>query len=129
MTAPEERMQILRMVSEGKLTAEEAADLMTELDQTQTGGATRSASSHLGEGKARWLRIYVTDGRSGKNNINLRIPLSVAKTGLKVAGRYSPQLEGLDMAELARLFDEGERGPIVDVADDDGNQKVQIYLE
>ena len=50
----EERLQILKMVQEGKVTAEEGARLLEAVEAPDTGVETSGQP-------ARWLRIRVTD--------------------------------------------------------------------
>ncbi len=127
-THDDERLRILRMVEEGKLTPEDAARLLEalkEADDTPP-SPTAAAPGH----KARWLRIRVTEGDGTRVNVNL--PVGLVKAALKVAQRYG----GLDetaAGDIMRALEEaiaaGESGRIVEVMDQEDGDRVEIYLE
>ena len=145
MTDPLAR--VLKLVAEGRLTAEEAAPIIDALDgrnqgsswsgfagdegprQTATGtgagsGAGPGASpgaSRAGD-RPRWARIEVRE--SGRRVVDLRIPISLGRFALsRVPGLSSEQV-----AEVEEAVVSGARGPILDVEDPDGDG-VRIVLE
>ena len=71
MTTTEERMQILNMVAEGIISADEGAKLLAALEPEKQ-GATRPTVS--GPSTPRWFRVRVTDLETGKNKVNARKP-------------------------------------------------------
>lgn len=127
----EERIQILKMVGEGKLTPEEADILLDELEAVS---ATEKKSGSLPalpeqNRQAKWLRIRVVEAGGTKPVVNMRVPFSVARMGLKIAGRYTPELEGIDLDEIGRLFASGEDVPLIEVNNERKNETVQISVE
>jgi hypothetical protein len=134
MATNEERIQILKMVQEGKISPDEAAQLLEALEES--GGKNQPAGSEsvlpdpqaLGR-KPRWLRVRVTDSNSGRSRVNVRLPISMVNIGLKMGARFSPELEGLDGQELMQMIESGEIGQIVDVQDDDDGEHVEVFLE
>lgn len=123
MVTSEERIKILKMVDDGKITAEEAAKLLKAL------GKQQRRRPGFSEGGARWLRIRITDFDSGKSSVNVTLPLNMVNVGLKMGARFLPELEGLDLAELAEALREGTTGKIVDVIDEEDRQHVEVYIE
>lgn len=133
MATAEERIKILQMVQEGKISAEEASLLLEALEESarKDTGLERSGeaifhdtpeSGRLGR-KPRWFRVRVTDSDSGRPRVNVRLPLSMVSIGLKMGSKFSPEIEGLDANELMQMIEAGEIGQIVDVMDDkDGEQ-------
>ena len=119
----EERARILQMISEGKITAEEGAKLLNALR-----GAT-PASQRPREGAARWFRVRVTDMATGRTKVNVNLPLSLVKAGIKMGARFSPDVEELDWEELVATIQEGALGKIVDVEDEEGGEKVEVFVE
>jgi len=93
MTTVEERMQILKMIEEGKISAEEGAKLLQALAGKSE---KRRTSSTLAGSEARWLRVRVTDLDTGRNTVNVNIPMSLVTVGLKMGARFAPDVEGLD---------------------------------
>ncbi len=133
MATAEERIQILKMVQEGKISAEDAAQLLEALedgDKTQVGRNETTPTDPQVLGRPpRWLRVRVTDSDTGRSRVNVRLPISMVKIGLKMGTRFSPEIEGLDTNELVRLIEAGEIGQIVDVQDDKDGEHVEVFLE
>lgn len=129
MVSTEERMRILMMIQEGKISASEGAQLIEALDdlsKSTTPSGSRSAESTR---KPRYLRVLVTDTNSGKTRVNVRLPVSLINSGLRMGARFAPEIEGLDIQDLNTWLSTGEVGQIVDVFDEDGGEHVQVFLE
>ena len=75
MTSVEERMKILKMIEEGKISADEGAKLLATLAE----GRRSSLDSKLprGPGAPRTLRVRVTDIASGRSKASVQIPLAL----------------------------------------------------
>ncbi len=132
----DERLQILKMLEEGKITAEEASKLLEALKTAETtddSGDSRVQAAWKTPGKkARWLRIEIKE-RNG-NRVHIKLPLVVVKAALRlgghlnVAGFDSDELGPEVMAELEEALREGEAGVLIDVVEEDGDH-VQIFME
>ena len=125
MAIKEERMQILKMIEAGTISAEEGAKLLAALDE---GSSKRERIESLG-GKARWMRIRVTDLKSGNAKVNVNLPMGLVNVGLKMGARFAPDLENVDLDEIIASIKEGAQGKIVEVEDDEGDERVEIYVE
>ncbi|HET7011517.1 MAG TPA: hypothetical protein VFI11_12150 [Anaerolineales bacterium] len=123
MTTSEERLKILKMVEEKKITPEEAARLLAALAR---GERRRQAAGDL---ESRWLRVRVTDVHSGKPSVNVTIPMRLVNVGLKVGARFIPDVEGIELGELANALRQGMSGKVMDVVDEEEGQRVEIYVE
>lgn len=126
----EELATVLRLVSEGKLTPEEAAPIVEALSRAEAPAARepRSAStppgrsSGRGQTKGRRMRIRVSEG--GRSVVDVRVPLAFAT----MAARMVPGIPD-SYAELIRqAVETDEVGPIVDTEDDQGDA-VLISIE
>ena len=139
MAINEERMKILKMVAEGKITAEEADQLLEALEESErTSGGGRpgvppvppAPEPPLSSGrKPRWLHVRVTDTNTGRARVNVRLPVSMINIGLKMGSKFAPEVEGLNMEDLMRMIELGEIGQIVDVHDEEDGEHVEVYLE
>ncbi len=133
MIRGEERMKVLRMVEAGKITAEQATQLLEALDEAPTGPKGAPAGSGGPAVPAniagRWFRVRVTDSDTGKVRVNVRLPVGVVNAGLKMGMRFAPQVEGLDLDSLSAMINSGEVGQIVDVFDDKDGEHVEVYIE
>jgi len=125
MTTAEERQRILKMVEERGITAEEADELLDALDEAKAEGEPSSE----GAGPPRWFRVRVTDLQSGKNKVNVNIPLSLVDVGLKIGARFAPDMEGFDFAQVAEAIRQGVQGKIADIEDVEDGERVEIYVE
>ena len=78
----EERKKILEMLSEGKITAEEADRLLSAVADNNARNSGGSARKEL-----KYLRIMVEPGPDSKSpdRVNIRVPLKLIKAGLKLA--------------------------------------------
>lgn len=125
MASVEERMKILKMIEEGKLSAEEGTKLLSALSERR-GPTPRMPGM---PGPARWLRIRVTDTRSGRSKASVQIPLALVDAGLKIGAHFAPQVEGVDMSNVMEALRSGVTGKIIDVTDDEDGEHVEIYVE
>jgi hypothetical protein len=125
MASAEERMKILKMIEEGKLSAEEGTKLLAALS------AKRSLSPRAPgmPGAPKWLRIRVTDTRSGRSKASVQIPLALVDAGLKIGAHFAPEVEGVDMTNVMEALRSGMTGKIIDVTDDEDGEHVEIYVE
>ncbi|MEA4907173.1 MAG: hypothetical protein GYA17_03095 [Chloroflexi bacterium] len=124
MATPEDRLRILRMVQEGKVTPEEGSQMLEALED-----ANRPDAQPASGKPARWLRVRVTDTNSGKLRVNVRMPISLVTTGVKMGARFSPEVEGLDMAQLMEYVRAGRTGQIVDLFDDVDGEHIEVIIE
>jgi len=132
MVTEEERIKILKMLQEGKLSAEEAAQLLEALEapRTAAGAETRGEGHPAGSPKGgRWFRVRVTDTNTGKTRVNVRLPVSLITAGMKMGARFSPEVQGLDMDQLVQFIRSGETGQVVDVFDDEDGEHVEVFIE
>jgi len=123
MVTSEERLKILKMVEDGKISAEEAAQLLKALNKQER------RRTPTAEGDARWLRVRITDLDSDRASVNVNLPINMVNVGLKMGARFIPEFEGLDLEELADALRQGLTGKIVDVVDEEDGQHVEVYIE
>jgi hypothetical protein len=131
--------RVLRLVAEGRLTAEEAGPILDALGAARDLGDTahklrdtarqlheasggESATPAGGTSSPRFARIEVRD--SGKRVVDLRIPISLGRFAL---GRI-PGLSAQNISDVEQAVASGSHGPILDIEDADGDG-VRIVLE
>jgi hypothetical protein len=129
MASSEERMKILKMIEEGKLSAEEGTKLLTALNDRRPPGPPRPPGMPGMPGAPRWLRIRVTDVRSGRSKASVQIPLALVDAGMKIGAHFAPEVEGVDMSNVLEAVRSGMTGKIIDVTDDEDGEHVEIYVE
>ena len=125
-----ERMKILKMIEEGKISAEEGAKLLSALNQGRRGIGIPTPPRPPGmASSARWLRIRVTDTRTGRSKASVQIPLALVDAGLKIGAHFAPEVEGVDMSNVMDALRAGVTGKIIDVVDEEDGEHVEIYVE
>jgi hypothetical protein len=129
----EEKMRVLKMIQEGKLTPEEGMQLLDVLDEgTPVEAASKAARAEKTPARAeggRWFHVRVTDLETGKVRTNVRVPIGIVSMGMKMGARFAPQVEGIEFDKLSEFITEGVTGQIVDVTDSDDGEHVEIYIE
>ena len=124
MATTEERMKILKMIDEGKITAEEGAKLLSTL--TECRKSVAKPSLRTSASGARWLKIRVTDMVTGKSKATVNLPLSMVDAGLNIASKYAPDIA---FEELVEAINAGAEGKIIDVQDEVDDEHVEIFIE
>jgi len=130
MVMSEERLRVLKMLQEGRISAEEATQLLEALESSRSAAVSRIPEPPAAFGRrGRWLRVRVTDTDSGKTRVNVRLPLNVVEAGMKMGMRFSPEIQDIDPAQLMAVINSGEIGNIVDVFDEQDGEHVEVFIE
>jgi hypothetical protein len=122
MATSEERMQILKMVADGKISAAEGAKLLKALEE-----GSRPKPPPTPE--PRWFKVQITDLTSGKDKVNISIPMGLVNAGIKMGARFTPEMEGVNFDEVVAAIKGGAHGRIVDMTDEAEGERVIIYVE
>ncbi|MBI9049381.1 MAG: hypothetical protein JEZ00_08175 [Anaerolineaceae bacterium] len=128
MTTSEERLKILTMIQEGKISAEEGLELLNTLS-TMGSEANQAQESGSFRKSARWLRVRVTDTNTEKTLVNVRLPISLMNAGMKMGAKFAPEIDGVDMNLITSAIRDGEIGKIVDVFDEKDGEHVEVFLD
>jgi len=131
MPTSEERMRVLRMIAEGKISAEEGARLLKALEKSSKKPGRRPSSGPspaVDENGGRWMRLRVSDTGSGRTKVNMTLPLGLVSMGLQVGARFVPEVNNLDVQQVRDALRSGVPGKILEVMDDDG-ELVEIFVE
>jgi hypothetical protein len=97
----EQRKDVLDMLAEGKITPEEAEQLIAALERDQLPVA--ASSEVRPKGKAKYLRLIVDTNENGEpGRVNARVPLQLLRAGVRLAALIPPQALDRANAELHR---------------------------
>ena len=132
----EDKKRILKMVEEGKITAEEAINLLDVLEPNEKCDTVVKAEivenddffdieNDGQKGKMLFVRVKSKDG----SKVKVNIPLEFIKIMGGIGSMYSDELEkhNIDIAKLMDAIDNGFVGRIVEV--EDGNDKVIVEIQ
>ena len=100
----DDRRAILQMLADGKITADEAERLISALE-TQGPGLPPEPGRQTGHnGAPKYLRVVVDtdDPASGPTEVNIRVPISLLRAGVRLASIIPPQARDRLNAELAK---------------------------
>ena len=125
MAKTEERIQVLNMIESGKISAEEGAELLKALTAGDRAQATSDRSASL----PRWFRVRVTDTRDGKEKVNVNIPIGLVNVGIRMGARFVPELDDVRYRDLMAQIDAGKQGRVLDVTDEEGIERVEVFVE
>ena len=124
----EEKRIILEMVKEGKISVEEAEQLLEKANPVETIDDTSGIKK---QDSKKFLRIRVTE--EDKVKANIKIPIGLAKVGLKIIPKEKLTVNGehIDADEILRMIKEGTEGEVVNIdAEDKGkNYKINIFID
>jgi hypothetical protein len=139
----DDRRSILQMLAEGKINAEEAERLLAALDRSEPSAAPPPAAAG-GKAAPKYLRVAVdTEETDGPTKVNIRVPMSLLRAGVRLTSLIPPQARDQVNAELSKNgvpFDISQLKPenLEDLVDqlsdltvdvDQEKTKVRIYCE
>jgi hypothetical protein len=139
----EEKLKILKMIEEQKISAAEAMELLKAMDEPAPLERERPTGSRDGK---KYLRVRVIGDKAKKVNVN--IPLNLVKVASKFAvfgmgfipeearkelERKGIDLSQLDLEEVLSMIEKGldvEKLVDIDVDDpEEGRVKVEVYVD
>ena len=140
----ENRRQVLDMLAQGKITADEADRLLSLVDQPAGTAAGSKETSDAGKPAPKYLRVVIQDGDGPESeHVNIRVPMGLIRAGVRLASVLPSKatakineklkengipidvekIKPADLDDLVNSLSELE----VDIQD--GNDKVRIYVE
>jgi len=121
----DEKMQILSMLENGSINADEAARLLDALNQVEEVALRKNGKPN------RWLRIRIAE--DGQEKVKVNLPLKLVEILTKMQGvlpadaRARLDEHEIDLEQIVKLIREGAEGEIVSV--EDGADTVKIFVE
>lgn len=137
------RKEILELLAGGKISADEAAEMLAGAESVAEKAPPPSDPAPIfiaeedtapqavvanGKG-ARWFRVRVRNLETGKNKVNVNIPIRMLKFGMSIGRRFAPEIDELGLNDLDGMIQGMETGMLVEVQDEESNEHVQVYLE
>lgn len=132
LAAMDERLTILKMIDEHKITADQGAQLLSAMEKPASNEPSDQFLKEKGDkssGRARVFRVLITDTQTGKTRTSVTLPLSLVKWGLKVGTQYHREINGVDFDEISDILASGAEGKIIEVIDEEDGEHVQIFVD
>jgi len=123
----EERLQILNLIQSGQITAEEGARLLEALTERDTQSPAEEPQAESPVKRTRWVRIRVSNLKTGRQKVDMRMPWNLISVGLDMGARFSRR--EISMGELAEVVQSGADGKILDILDEEENERIEIIVE
>jgi len=131
------KKEILELLESGKISAEEAARMLSDASNQSTESSAQMEPSippspvktKGREDGPTMFRVRVRNLDTGENKVSVNIPVRMLKFGLKLGGRFAPELEGLNLNEINEMVTGMESGMLVEVQNEESNEHVQVYLD
>jgi len=124
----EEKRIILEMVKDGKISVDEAEQLLDKAEPGESIGDTEVAKK---PSSRKFLRIRVTE--EDQEKVNIKIPMALAKVGLKFIPKNKMKVNGeeINSDQIMEMINEGAEGEIVniDASDKGKNVKITIFID
>jgi len=121
MASSAERMTILRMIEQGKISAEDGARLLNALGDRE---GTQSQARPISFDSTRHLQVRVTDLGTNRQKVNVTLPVSL----LQLAWRWLPESAMAHYEQVRAAIDAGSIGRLAEVVDQDSGVRVEITL-
>jgi hypothetical protein len=101
----EQRREVLQMLAEGKITADEAEQLIAALERDQP-DPVASGTDARAKSRPKYLRVVVDSadksGGNGPGRVNVRVPLQLLRAGVRLASLIPAQALGQANDELRK---------------------------
>jgi hypothetical protein len=73
--------------------------------------------------------VRVTDSETGRNKVNVNIPMGLVNVGMRMGARFIPEDADIDVEDLLEQIRSGAHGKIVEVIDDESGEHIEIFIE
>lgn len=145
----EEKRMILEMLNSGDINVEEAEKLLSAIPEDSKDNAVALAKESRGI-QPKKIKVSVTDNNTGKKKVDIRVPFSLVRAGLKIGtagmalgAKYNTDqdsqqildiLKDIDIDEIMDSINDGDITlpyTMIDMdnMEDGKNEHVEIVLE
>ena len=116
----DEKLQVLKMIEEGKITAEEGVKLLSAVESDNKVEVNKNV---------KYLIVKVEDLNTGRKKANVKIPFFLVNFGLKFIPSEAKGITQQEIDHILHMAKTGNTGEVLEVIDEDDNIRVKIWLE
>ncbi|MGM0508050.1 MAG: SHOCT-like domain-containing protein [Fusobacteriota bacterium] len=129
----EEKKKILEMLESGKISAQEAAELLEAVGEEKENKELLDTSKLSEEYAKKYLRVRVYD-QNDDTKVKINIPIKLVKAGLSIAKNFGADLEGVNLSDrdidmIIEAIENEVEGEIVNIEADEGKTIVKVYID
>jgi hypothetical protein len=121
MASSAERMTILRMIEQGKISAEEGARLLSALGKGQEAESNARPNAF---DATRQVQVRVSDLGTNRQKVNVTLPVGL----LQLAWNWLPSSTKVQFEQVQVALNSGAVGRLVEVIDQDTGVRVEINV-
>ena len=90
----ENQKRILQMLAEGKITVEEATQLLSLIKEETPADSKNTCKKYKSDAKYLYIRVEPKQGKESKENprVNVRVPVSLIRSGMKLTSLIPPKV-------------------------------------
>ena len=71
----------------------------------------------------------MTDTATGRNKVNVNIPMGLVNVGIRMGAKFAPELEGSEYNSIMEAIRSGQQGKIMDILDEEDGERVELFVE
>jgi len=121
----EDRIRVLQMLADKKITVEQAAAVLEELDKI------RGPES---ENKAKSVRVMIFSIGVEKPKMNINIPLAWARMFSNflpdsITEKIKDRGLDIDVKQIIEIISKGQPGKVAEIEDNTKNERIEISIE
>jgi hypothetical protein len=104
---------------------------MANQQAARPAAASDTSAAQAREPKKTTKLLVVRVVEDGHPTVNIKVPIGLAKWGMKMAQAHSPEMKdaNLDWESIIAIIQEGDRGKIVEVEDEVHHKTVEVWVQ
>ena len=127
MATAEERLQILDMIRSGQITADEGARLLEALKEEEEDRLPEEPRLGGRAKEPNQFRIRVTDLKTGRQKVDMRMPWSLVNVGINMGARFAR--DEVKVEDFVEAVQAGAEGKIMDLVDEEDGERIEVFVE
>ncbi len=117
------------MIDTGKISVDEAFQLLAVLDATHGPHDTEQTHFDSPAWAGKRLRLRVTNLHTGTTQARASLPLRLLEVGFLIGCHYAPELKGVKIQHIWDSLAAGQEGKLIEVIDQSKGVKVELLVE
>ncbi len=117
------------MIDNGKISVDEAFQLLSVLDSTHGPHDTERMRLNTAAWSSQRLHLRVTNISTGTVQARAALPLHLLEVGFLIGCHYVPELKGVRLKQIWDSLANGQKGKLLEVVDQHKGVMVELLVE